>query len=163
MTTTSMTSNTQTGSTPTPPEIAPTGSQAASTAATSTLGELVATVSREASALVREEIALARAELQAEARTGLTGGILLAGAGLFALLMLAVLTAAFVVGVAATGLHLGWSLLIVAGTYLLLAGILALVGLRSLGRLGPPQRTVRTVKGVVERLRSPGAQDGAVK
>jgi hypothetical protein len=163
MTTTSMASDTRSGPTQTPPAIAPAGSQAASTAATSTLGELVATVSREASALVRDEIALARAEIQAEARNGLAGGILLAAAGLFGLLMLAVLTAAFVVGVAATGLHLGWSLLIVAGTYLLLAGILALIGQRSLRRLGPPQRTVRTVKGVVDRLRSRGAQDGAVR
>lgn len=143
------------------PELAPPEREAAAIASTSTIGELVATVSREASTLVRDEIALARAELRAEARAGLTGAVLLGAAGMFAVLALFVLTGAFVVGVRATGIGLGWSMLIVAGAYLLVAGILALVGRGPLTRLGPPPRTVRTVRGVVERLRSrPGAQPG---
>jgi hypothetical protein len=136
------------------PELAPPARQAASVAAASSIGELVASISREASTLVRDEIALARTELRAEVRSGLTGAVMFAVAGMFGVLALFVLTAAFVVGVAAAGLGLGWSMLIVAGVYLLLAGLLALGGRRSLSRVGPPPRTVRTLRGVVDKLRS---------
>lgn len=132
--------------------------QGAGTAASRTVGELTAAISRDASALVRVEMELAKAELRAEARAGALGGGLFAVAGVLGLLAVLMASVAFGLGLAATGLHPGWAFLIVAGVYLVVAGILALIGRGPVRRLGPPQRTIRTLKDVATALRSRDGQ-----
>jgi len=111
-----------------------------------TLGALVAAASRDVSTLVRAEIALAKSELRADLRAGATAAGLLGGAGVLGLLAVVLLSVAAAYGLVALGLAPGWAFLVVAGAYLLVAGILALVARGALRRVGPPRRTIRSVK-----------------
>jgi len=58
---------------------------------------------------------------------------------LLAIIMVSIAIAFFI---HMTGLDLAWCFLIVFGAYLLLAGILALIGYRKIRKVGPPQRTI---------------------
>ena len=120
-----------------------------------TLGALVATASRDLSTLVRSEIELAKAELRQEAKNGATGGAMFGAAGFLSLLAVILLSIAAAYGLVALGLHPGWAFLIVAGAYLLIAGILALVGKKVISKVGPPERTIRTSKETASFLKSP--------
>lgn len=120
------------------------------------LGELVAAASQNASILIRSEIELAKAELASEAKKAAVGGGMFGGAGLLALFGFIFLSFGAVYGLHQTDLGLWACYLIVAGAYLLLAGILAAIGLRSLKKIGPPKRTQRTVKETVATLKSRG-------
>jgi hypothetical protein len=111
------------------------------------LGELVATATRDLSLLVHKEVELAKAEITAELKKAGIGAGLLGGAGFigyFALLLLCV--------AAALGLAVGadiptWAgFLCVGGAFAGAAGLVALLGVGSLVRVKPPQRTIRTVK-----------------
>src|SRR4051812_14521744 len=111
------------------------------------LGELVATATRDLSLLVHKEIELAKTELSAEIKRAGIGAGFLGGAGftgVFALLFLSVTAA---LGIAAGADIPVWSgFLIVGAAYGMLAGSLAALGLGKVTRVGPPQRTIRTVK-----------------
>ena len=120
------------------------------------LGELVAAASQNASVLVRSEIELAKAELAAEAKKAAVGGGMFGGAGVCALFGFIFLSFGAVYGLAQTDLPLWACYLIVAGVYLLFAGILAAIGLSSLKKIGPPKRTQRTVKDTVATLKTRG-------
>jgi uncharacterized membrane protein YqgA involved in biofilm formation len=112
--------------------------------------QLVRSIATDTSALVRKEVELARQELTAAVMARLVGAGALAVAGLFGLLIVIFLALA-----AAEALDLvfaPWlSRLIVAGGFLLLAGIAALVGLRKMKKPSfAPEETKRTVKEDVE-------------
>ena len=111
-----------------------------------TVGQLFAAVSRDLSLLVRSEIELAKAELRDDVRSAGRGGGLLGGAGFLTLLAVVLLSIAAAYGLVALGLHPGWAFLTVAGFYLLVAGILGLVGVRSLKQIKAPERTIQTAK-----------------
>ncbi|GAA0602952.1 hypothetical protein GCM10009547_00570 [Sporichthya brevicatena] len=125
------------------------------------LGELVAAASQNASILVRSEIELAKAELAAEAKKAALGGGMFGGAGLFGFFGFIFLSFGAVYGLDQTSLPLWACYLIVAGAYLLLAGILAGIGLKSLKKMGPPERTQRTIKDTVATLKSRGKKQPA--
>lgn len=131
------------------------------TKAEPSLGELVAAASRDASILIRSEIELAKAELTAEAKKAAVGGGMFGAAGLFGLFAFIFLSFGAVYGLDKTALDLWACFLIVGGAYLLLAGILAAVGLRSLKKMGPPERTQRTIKETVATLKSRGRNSSA--
>ncbi|MGI8612386.1 MAG: phage holin family protein [Nocardioidaceae bacterium] len=118
-----------------------------------TLGRLVADASRDMSALVHSEIALAKSELKVSLTTGGIGAGLLAAAaflGMVALVLLSVTIAYFLVW---AGLGPWWAFLIVTVFYLLLAGILALLGLRRIKRVRGPERTIATTKQIPQALK----------
>jgi hypothetical protein len=102
------------------------------------LGNLVENTSH----LVRQEINLVKAEVKEQvsetARTTGKGAVLLAGGGLLALLALGFLGLAGVFGLTAT---LGWQLwvsaLVVTLVYLVLGGLLAFLGWRTLQAATP--------------------------
>lgn len=124
------------------------------------LGTLVSNASQQMSVLVRSEIELAKLELKVEAKKAVIGAAGFGAAaflGLFALLMLS-FAAAY--GINSMGLAKGWSFLIVGGSYLLLAGILALTGLKSVTKIGPPRRTLKTTKETVTVLKEVGRNAG---
>ena len=107
-----------------------------------TIGKLVADASRDLSSLVRNEIALAKSELKVSVKAGGTGIGLFGGAaflGLLAIIMFSVALAHFV---SMTGLHLAWCFLIVFGLYLLLAGLLAFVGVKKVKKVRAPERAI---------------------
>jgi len=110
------------------------------------LGELVATVSRDLSVVVNREIELAKAELAADIKRAGLGAGFLGGGGFLAYFGALFLSVAAAFGIHRLGLGLGWSFLIVAGAYFALAGLMAMAGIKSVRKVGPPRRTIATVK-----------------
>jgi Putative Actinobacterial Holin-X, holin superfamily III len=108
-----------------------------------TIGRLVADASRDISSLVRGEIALAKSELKISVRAGGIGAGLLGGAAFLVLLsvvLLSISVAYFLDMI--PGINTAVAFLIVFAAYLLVAGILALVGVKKLKQVGPPERAI---------------------
>lgn len=126
-----------------------------------TFGALVAAASRDLSTLVRSEIELAKAEIKDDVKHGVTGGAMFGAAGFLGVLVIILLSIAAAYGLVAAGLHPAWAFLIVAGTYLLVAGVLVLLGLRSVKKVGAPERTIRTSKDTAAFLKSPRSDGSA--
>jgi len=118
-----------------------------------TLGQLVAQASDDLSGIVRAEIALAKAELRADVKNAAVGGGMFGAAGYLGLLASIVLVIAAAYGLAAAGLAPWQAFLIVAVVLLVLAGILALIGKSRIGKLGPPERTIRSAKDTIAAVK----------
>jgi hypothetical protein len=114
-------------------------------------GELVKDLSQQTSELVRQELALAKAEMTEKAKAAGVGIGLFGSAGLVAVLGLAALTAAAILGLAIV-LDAWLAALIVGVVYLLVAGVQALIGRSQVQRATPPapEQTVESVKEDVE-------------
>lgn len=120
------------------------------------LGELFATMSRDMSLLVRQEIDLAKSELAEAAKKAGAGAGLLGGAGTIALWGLFLLCFAAGFGVAAGANLPVWAgFLIVGGFFLLVAGGLGVMGVMSFKKIGPPERSVRSVKADLAMAKHP--------
>ncbi|MGH8970273.1 MAG: phage holin family protein [Actinomycetes bacterium] len=126
-----------------------------------TLGALIANASRDLSALVRSEVELAKAEIRQDVANGAKGGAMFGAAGFLAVLAVVLLSVAAAYGLVALGLHPAVAFLIVAVAYLLLAGVLVLVGKKTVSKVGPPQRAIRTSKETAAFLKNRKAPDGA--
>lgn len=113
----------------------------------SSLGELVSTATRDLSLLIHKEIELAKAEISAELKRAGLGAGLLGGAGFIGFFAMLLLSVAAALGIAA-GAHIPvWAgFTIVGGAYAAGAGLFAVLGLGKVVKVGPPQRTIRTVK-----------------
>ena len=111
-----------------------------------TIGKLVADATRDISSLVHNEIALAKSELKVSIKNGGTGAGLFAGAGFLGVLAIIMVSVAFAYFLSMTGLHLAWCFLIVFGVYLLLAGLLAFIGIRKVKKVRAPERAIRQAK-----------------
>jgi uncharacterized membrane protein YqjE len=109
-----------------------------------TIGRLVSDASRDISSLISNEIRLAKSELRVSIKAGGLGIGLFAAAGFFALMALIMLSVAiaYFLNWNGKGLSLHWAFLIVFGFYLLVAGILALVGLRKVKKVRAPQKAI---------------------
>jgi hypothetical protein len=99
--------------------------------------ELTVQLGEQLGRLVKDEIALAKAELFASARQSVLGGELLSAAAVIGLGSWLAMVAAAIAGIAA-GLPIWAAALIVGGALGALAGFLALLGARRLGRGMPP-------------------------
>lgn len=113
------------------------------------LGELVGDLSREAGNLIRKEVQLAKTELSAKAGAAIKGAALLIVAGVLAFFAVGVLLAALVFGLVTALNWSSWLAALVVGIVLLvLAGILAIIGIPSLkkGANPIPKQTVETLK-----------------
>jgi hypothetical protein len=107
-----------------------------------TIGRLVADASRDISSLVRDEITLAKSELKISVRAGGIGAGLFAGAAFLALLAIIMLSVAIAYFINMTGIPLAFSFLIVFALYVLIAALLAFVGLRKVKQVKPPERAI---------------------
>ena len=110
------------------------------------LGELVANATRDLSSLVHQEIELAKVEIKRDVVAAGKGAGMFGGAGftgVFALLFLSV-SAAY--GLHWLGVPLGCSFFAIGAIYLILAAILALTGKKSLTKVGPPEKTIESLK-----------------
>ena len=119
------------------------------------VGELVRQASEHVSTLVRGEIELAKAELSGSVkRAGIGGGMLAAAAAvlLFSVPFLFVVLAEVLVAI---GLWRWLSYLIVWVVFLLVAGVLALIGRSQLKKVRKPERTIRTAKDTAAWARHP--------
>ena len=120
-----------------------------------TIGKLVADASRDISTLISKEIQLAKTEL----KVSLTAGGI--GMGLFAaaafILVLAVImfsvALAYFIHWNGKGLDLQWAFLIVFGVYVLIAGLLALIGVKSVKRVRAPERAIAQGKQIPRALK----------
>jgi hypothetical protein len=119
------------------------------------LGALFADASRDLSKLVHEEVALAKAEITREVKNGATGGAMFGAAGFVTILAVILLSISAAYGLVALGLHPGWAFLIIAVVYLVAAAIFVLIGKRSIAKVGPPERTIRTSKETAAFLKNP--------
>lgn len=110
------------------------------------LGELVATATRDLSSLMRQEVELAKVEIKRDVVAASKGAGMFGGAGFLAVLGVVFVSIGAAYGLHWLGLPLGWSFAIVGAVYFVLAGILALTGKKSLSKMGPPEKTIETLK-----------------
>lgn len=125
------------------------------TASDKTLGELVSTATRDLSTLVRTEVQLAKVEIKQEVTSAGKGAGLLGGAGFLGVLALVFLSIAAAYGISWLGVPLGWAFFAVGALYGLGAAVLALSGRKKLQQVGPPERTIETVKDDVAWAKHP--------
>lgn len=109
------------------------------------LGELVATASKDLSQLIRQEVQLAKIELQRDVKAAGVGAGLLGAAGMLGFVAFLLLSIALAYALGRV-VPLGAGFLIVGAAYLLVAGLFALVARGRLKKVGPPRRTMETVK-----------------
>lgn len=127
------------------------------------VGELVALVSKDLSTLVRGEIELAKAEVYADGKRAAIGAGLFVAAGLMGHLVVIVLSVALALGLHAAGLWDWLAFLVVGVFYILVAGLMVLVGIRWLKKVTGPRKTLATLKADTELVHRDGGatQDDA--
>ncbi|GGO59211.1 hypothetical protein GCM10010910_01640 [Microbacterium nanhaiense] len=121
-------------------------------AATTSLGDLLGEVTKDLSVLMRQEIALAKAELKESATRAGTGAGMVGTAGY------AVLMAVFFLSVAlwwALGelVGLGWSAVIVAAVWLVIAVVLFVAGRAQIKKVKGAPRTIESLGKIPEALK----------
>ncbi len=119
------------------------------------LGELVATATKDLSVLVQQEVALAKTEIKKEVAAAGKGAGMFGGAGLTGLFALVFLSISLAYAISWFGIGLGWGFFIVGMLYLVVAGVLALLGKKQLSKVGPPEKTIATVKDDVAWAKHP--------
>lgn len=119
------------------------------------LGELVSAATRDLSALLRTEMQLAKVEIKQEVKAAGTGAGLFGGAGFAGLLAVIFLSIAAAYGISWLGIGLGWGFLIVGLVYLVAAAGLALTGKKKIAQVGPPEKTIETVKDDIAWAKNP--------
>lgn len=116
--------------------------------------QLVGSIASDTATLVRKEVELAKQEVTAAIASRVKGAAVLAVAGIVLVLALAFLGATM--AAALDQVLRPWaSRLIVAGTYLVVAGVAAMMGIRRLKKPSlSPEETKRTVKEDMEWARA---------
>jgi hypothetical protein len=121
-----------------------TGSSTPTTEAS--LGELVANATRDLSSLVHQEIELAKVEIKRDVAAAGKGAGMFGGAGFLGLFALVFLSISAADGLHWLGVPLGCGFFAVGALYLIVAGVLVLTGKKSLKKVGPPEKTIETLK-----------------
>lgn len=118
----------------------------------SSVGDLISDISQNLSTLVRQETELAKAELkESAARSGKGAGVL-GGAGVAGHFVLLFLSIAlwWLIG---DGVGLGWSALIVAAIWAVVAAVLAAMGRSTLRQVKGMPQTTDTAKKIPDALK----------
>jgi hypothetical protein len=120
-----------------------------------TIGRLVSDASRDISTLIHSEIQLAKSELKVSVKNGGTGAGLFAAAGFLAVLAIIMLSIAiaYLIHWNGDGLALHWAFLIVFAFYLLLAGLLAFLGIKKVKKVRAPERAIAQGKQIPRALK----------
>lgn len=116
------------------------------------VGELFSEVAEDLSTLMHQEVELAKAELRQSATRAGKGAGLLAGAGFggYMVLLFASIAAWWGIGDA---IGHGWSALIVAAIWLIVAAVLGLLGRREMSAVPGVPQTAQTVKKIPDAVR----------
>ncbi|GAA5093341.1 phage holin family protein [Microbacterium yannicii] len=122
-------------------------------AAETSLGDLVGEVSRDLSELMRKELELAKAELSESAKRAGKGAGLMGGAGYAGAMAVLFLSIALWWGLGDLIDSLGWSAVIVAVIWAIIAAILFAVGRSRLKTVQGAPKTVETVKEIPDALK----------
>ena len=123
-----------------------------------TLGKLVMDAQRDISTLISKEIELAKSELKISVKHGGLGvGLFGAAAflGLLAIIMLSV-SLAYFIHWNGSGLDLHWAFLVVFALYLLIAGLLAFIGIRQVKQVKGPEKAIKQGKQIPQALKGKG-------
>ncbi|SKB35652.1 Putative Holin-X, holin superfamily III [Arthrobacter sp. 49Tsu3.1M3] len=131
-------------------EMPPTAAQAK--AESTSLGDLLGEVTRDMSTLMRQEVELAKVELKQSATRAGKGAGMLAGAGVaghFVLLFLS-LALWWALG---TVMGLGWSAVVVAVIWAIVAAVLAAMGRKELNAIKGMPRTAETLQEIPPTLK----------
>ena len=120
-----------------------------------TLGKLVMDAQRDISSLISKEIQLAKSELKVSVKHGGVGVGLFAGAAFIALLAIIMLSVAFAyfLNWNGDGLDLHWAFLIVFGLYVLIAGLLAFIGIKQVKQVKAPERAIEQGRQIPQALK----------
>ena len=116
------------------------------------VGELVAEVSRDLSTLMRQEVELAKAEAKQSAQRAGKGAGMLAGAGVAGHMVLLFLSVALWWALGAV-MGRGWSALVVAVLWAVVAAVLAAVGRKQLKTVEGMPETADTIKKIPNAVR----------
>ena len=135
------------------PEPPPTAAHAK--ADTNSLGELLSDVTRDLSTLMRQEMELAKAEAKQSATRAGKGVGMLAGAGVAGHFVLVFLSIALWYALGQV-MGLGWSAVVVAVIWGIIAAILAAVGRKELKKIKGMPQTVETVQEIPPTLKPNG-------
>lgn len=122
-------------------------------ASETSLGDLVGEVSRDLSILMRKELELAKAELSESAKRAGKGAGLMGGAGYAGSMAVLFLSIALWWGLGDLIDSLGWSAVIVAVLWAIVAAILFAVGRSRLKSVQGAPKTVETVKEIPDALK----------
>ena len=120
-----------------------------------TLGKLVMDAQRDISSLVSKEIQLAKSELKVSVKHGGVGVGLFAGAAFIALLAIIMLSVAFAyfLNWNGEGLDLHWAFTVVFFVYVLIAALLAYIGLRQVKQVKAPERAIEQGRQIPQALK----------
>ena len=119
------------------------------------LGELVAAATKDLSLLVQQEVALAKTEIKKDVAAAGKGAGLFGGAGFAGLFALIFLSISAAYGISSLGVPLGCGFFAVGAIYLIAAAVLALSGKKKLSQVGPPEKTIESLKDDVEWAKHP--------
>jgi hypothetical protein len=131
-------------------ELPPTAAHAK--AETSSLGELLGDVTRDMSTLMRQEVELAKVELKQSATRAGKGGGMLAGAGVAGHFVLIFLSVALWWALGGL-MGLGWSAVVVAILWGIIAAVLASKGRKELKAIKGLPRTAETLQEIPPTLK----------
>lgn len=109
------------------------------------IGELLSDISTDITTLMRQEVALAKAEVTQSAKQAGKGAGMLAGAGVAGHMVLLFLSIALWWAIGDKTGH-GWSALIVAAIWAIIAAILAATGRKEIKNVSGVPQTTDTVK-----------------
>lgn len=111
-----------------------------------TIGRLVAETTSDLSALIRGEIELAKKELRVSVKAGGMSIGLFGAAGFLLVLGIVMLSVAFALALNAWFAEIAVAFVIVFGVYVVIAGLMGLVGVKLLRRVKAPEQTIASMK-----------------
>jgi hypothetical protein len=135
------------------PETPPTAAHAK--AESNSLGDLLGDVTRDLSTLMRQELELAKAEAKQSATRAGKGGGMFAGAGVAGHFVLLFLSIALWYALGEL-MGLGWSAVVVALIWGIIAAVLASIGKKELKAIKGMPQTVETVQEIPPTLKPNG-------
>jgi len=120
-----------------------------------TIGRLVSDATRDVSSLIRNEIQLAKSEIQFSVKSGGVGIAMFAAAAFFTMMALIMLSVAFAyfINWNGEGLDLHWAFLVVFFVYVLIAALLAYIGLRQVKQVKAPERAIEQGRQIPQALK----------
>lgn len=118
----------------------------------SNVGELFADISRDLSTLIRQETELAKAEIRQSASKAGKGAGMLGGAGVAGHFVLLFLSIALWWGLG-NEIGRGWSALVVAAVWAVIAMVLASIGRRELKQVKGIPQTTQTAREIPDALK----------
>ncbi|MFS2295645.1 MAG: phage holin family protein [Actinomadura sp.] len=123
------------------------------------VGALVAMASKNISNLVRAEMELAKMELKADAKKAAISSVMFTIAAVMGGIVVIMLSISLAYGLVALGIWRWAAFLIVAGVYVVLAGILMYIAKQLITKIEGAKRTRKTLKEDVAALRRRGDSD----